>query len=122
MRIPMPNYASQFSDSRFWDTVRRFARRAGREVIEEALTLYHCLRDPDTPRWARVIIAGALGYFIVPTDLIPDFTPVVGFADDLGAFVAASACVALHIKPDHRARARRQMQTWFGLAGLSPQS
>ncbi len=112
----MSDHASHFSDSRFWDTVRRFARRAGGEVIEEAITLYHCLRDPDTPRWARAIIAGALGYFILPTDLIPDFTPVVGFADDLGTFVAATACVAMHIKPEHRARAQRQMQTWFGLA------
>ena len=49
----MPNYASHYSDSRFWETVRHFAKRAGREVIEEAITLYHCLRDPDTPRWAR---------------------------------------------------------------------
>src|SRR5262249_43839636 len=112
----MSNYASHFSDSRFWDTVRRFARRAGSEVIEEAITLYHCLRDPDTPRWARAIIAGALGYFILPTDLIPDFTPVVSFADDLGTFVAPPACVAMHVKPEHRGRAQRHMQTWFGLA------
>ena len=109
----MPNYASHFSDSRFWDTVRRFATHAGREVIEEAITLYHCLRDPDTPRWARVTIAAALGYFILPTDVIPDFIPVVGFTDDLGAFIAASACVAIHIKPEHRERAQRQMRTWF---------
>src|SRR5262249_49526005 len=112
----MSNYASHFSDSRFWDTVRPFARRAGSELIEAAITLSHCLPDPDTPRWARAIIAGALGYFILPTDLVPDFTPVVGFADDLGTFVAATACVAIHVKPEHRARAQRQMQTWFGLA------
>jgi uncharacterized membrane protein YkvA (DUF1232 family) len=118
----MPNYASHFSDSRFWETVRRIARRAGSELIEEAITLYHCLRDPDTPRWARAIIAGALGYFILPTDLIPDFTPVVGFADDFGTFVAATACVAMHIKPEHRARAQHQMRTWFGLAGFGRQA
>jgi uncharacterized membrane protein YkvA (DUF1232 family) len=112
----MENPSSHFSDSRFWDTVRRIAKRAGSEVIEEAITLYHCLRDPDTPAWARATIAGALGYFILPTDLIPDFIPVVGFTDDLGVFVAASACVAIHIKPEHRERAQRQIETWFGVA------
>lgn len=107
--MPSYAYARHFNEGSFWDTVRRAARRAGREVVEEALTLYHCLRDPDTPAWARAVIVGALGYFILPTDVIPDFIPGIGFTDDFGAFVVATTCVALHVKPEHRDRARRLM-------------
>jgi uncharacterized membrane protein YkvA (DUF1232 family) len=111
MRRDMQSFAHAryFDDGSFWRTVRRAARRAGRELVEEAITLYHCLRDPDTPAWARAVIVGALGYFILPTDLIPDFVPGVGFTDDFGAFVLATTCVALHVKQDHRNRARRMM-------------
>jgi uncharacterized membrane protein YkvA (DUF1232 family) len=111
MNTSMPSfaYAQYFDDWSFWRTVRRAARRAGREVVEEAITLYHCLRDPDTPAWARAVIVGALGYFVLPTDLIPDFIPGIGFTDDFGAFVVATTCVALHVKQEHRDRARRMM-------------
>ena len=102
-------HARYFNDGAFWRTVRRAARRAGREVVEEAITLYHCLRDPDTPAWARAVIVGALGYFVLPTDLIPDFIPGIGFTDDFGAFVIATTCVALHVKQEHRDRAQRVM-------------
>jgi len=100
-------YARYFSDGSFWNTVRRAAGRTGRELLEEAITLYHCLRDPDTPAWARAVIVGALGYFVLPIDAIPDFLPGIGFTDDLGVFLAATTCVAFHVKPEHRARARR---------------
>ena len=111
MNTSMPSfaYAQYFDDWSFWRTVRRAARRAGREVVEEAITLYHCLRDPDTPAWARAVIVGALGYFVLPTDLLPDFIPGIGFTDDFGAIVVATTCVALHVKQEHRDRARRMM-------------
>ena len=111
MNTSMPSfaYAQYFDDWSFWRTVRRAARRAGREVVVEAITLYPGQRDPDTPAWARAVIVGALGYFVLPTDLIPDFIPGIGFTDDFGAFVVATTCVALHVKQEHRDRARRMM-------------
>ena len=105
-------HAASFTESFFWRTVGRVTRRAGRELIEEAVTLYHCLRDPDTPTWARAVIVGALGYFIMPMDAVPDFLPGVGLTDDLATFVAATTCVALHVKAEHRHRARRFVAAW----------
>lgn len=91
-----------------------FARTAGIEVVEKALILYFCLRDRDTPAAAKAIIASALGYFIVPMDVIPDITPVAGFADDLGALAMAFAAVVLHVKPEHRSAAKEKAKEWFG--------
>ncbi len=82
-------------------------------MIRGALVLYRCLRDPNTPKWARTRIIGALGYFIFPLDAIPDVVPVAGFSDDLGVLALALATVALHIKPEHKQKAEEKLKTWF---------
>lgn len=111
------NYEDAFSDESFWEKVRRYAKRAGHRVLEPALVLYFCLQDPDTPAWAKAVIVGALGYFILPTDAIPDATPVVGFSDDLGALTAAVGIVGVHIKPEHQSKAKDKLRQWFGDEG-----
>lgn len=107
-------YESEYSDGEFWDKLRRFARRAGRDVVEKALLLYLVLRDEKTPRWARATVIGALGYFIAPIDAIPDFVPGAGFTDDLGVLALALTSVAASITPQMRRIARRTTARWFG--------
>lgn len=107
-------YEEAFSDDGFWAKLKGFARAAGREVVVAALTLYYCFRDPDTPARTRAIILGALGYFILPTDAIPDLAPLVGYSDDLGVLVMAMSMVATHIKAEHRDQAKSKARQWFG--------
>jgi len=106
-------YSAQFSEESFWDKLKNFAIKAGKEVIEKALALYYCLQDKDTPVWAKTVIVGALGYFISPIDAIPDALPVVGFSDDLGVLVLALASVAAHIKEEHKKKAQEAIKQWF---------
>ena len=106
-------YASQFSDTSFWNKLRRFARVAGREVTEKALYLYYAVQDSTMPAWAKAVVYGSLGYFILPADAIPDVLPGVGFTDDLGALAAALAIVIAHITPEVRAKARQHLRAWF---------
>ena len=110
---PEPNYDEAYSKESFRKKVAAFAPAAGREVIRGALVLYRCLRDPNTPKWARARIIGALGYFIFPLDAIPDVVPVAGFSDDLGVLAFALATVALHITPEHKQGAEEKLKTWF---------
>ena len=109
-------YRDDYSDSDFWNKLRRFARVAGREVVEKALLLYLVLRDEKTPQWARATVIGALGYFIAPIDAIPDFVPGAGFTDDLGVLALAVTAVAASITPQMRRIARRTTARWFGEA------
>lgn len=114
----MVNEADQFqqaySENSFWAKVKQFSLAAGREVVEKALILYYTLGEPGVPAWAKTTITVALGYFIFPADAIPDFTPVVGYADDLGVLVAALATVAMHVTPEAKRRASESLQTLFG--------
>ena len=106
-------FTNQYTDDGFWSKAKEFARAAGEKVLEPALKLYYTSRDPETPTWAKTTIYGALGYFISPMDAIPDITPVVGYADDLGVLVAAVATVAAHIKKEHAKRAKQTLSEWF---------
>ena len=106
-----PNYDEAYSKESFRKKVAAFAPAAGKEVIRGALVLYRCLRDPNTPKWARARIIGALGYFIFPLDAIPDVVPLAGFSDDLGVLAFALATVALHIKPEHKRKADEKLNS-----------
>lgn len=106
------DFSEKFSEQGFWAKVRTSAARMGRAGIEHALAMFQALKDADTPIRAKAIIVGALGYFVMPLDLIPDLTPVVGFTDDLGVLASAYLAVALHIKPEHRAWAEARMKSF----------
>jgi uncharacterized membrane protein YkvA (DUF1232 family) len=107
-------HRKHYSERGFWDKLGRCALAAGRQVVHKSLCLYYTMLSPDTPAWAKTVIAGALGYFIFPLDAIPDALPVVGYSDDLVALTAAMAAVAAHVQPEHGQRADETLQQWFG--------
>ena len=102
-----------YSDDSFWAKVKQFAKTAGKELIEKALWLYYAAKAPETPVWAKTVIYGALAYFIMPLDAIPDTIPVVGFTDDLGALAAAVAMVSMYIDEDVKKKAAKKLKDWF---------
>jgi uncharacterized membrane protein YkvA (DUF1232 family) len=103
-----------YSESNFWNKVVKYAKIAGKEVIERALQLYYASQDPNLPPWAKTVIFGALAYFIFPVDAIPDLIPGVGYVDDLGVLAAAVVTVALYITEDVKQKARQKLRDWFG--------
>lgn len=103
-----------YSKAEFWKTLRRAAVSAGRKSLVAALTLFYCLQDKDTPKWAKDVIIGALGYLILPTDLIPDAIPAIGFTDDWGAILTALSTVTAYIKEEHKIKAEEQIQRLLG--------
>ncbi|MEX2113767.1 MAG: YkvA family protein [Pirellulales bacterium] len=107
-------FAREFSDEKFREKLLRYAKTAGSEVVERSLQLYYALDGPDTPKWAKGVIIGALGYFITPLDAIPDFVPAAGYSDDLGVLVLALATVAFCITPQVKDKAKQKLQEWFG--------
>lgn len=107
-------YEGNYSEAAFWEKVKKIASKAGVKTIYYALVLYYTLTDPATPAKYKAVIMGALGYFILPFDLLPDLLPFAGLADDWAALVAAVAYVASAITPDIKNRARAKVTSWFG--------
>lgn len=92
----------------FGPKIRRVA--ASLPFAEDAVAGFYCALDRETPTQAKAILLGALAYFILPADVIPDIMPLIGFTDDAAVFAAAIGAIAGHIKPRHRDAAR----DWLG--------
>ena len=88
----------------FWTKFRAVARRI--PFAESAVAAFYCAIDPKTPARVRYTIMGALAYFILPIDGIPDILPLMGFTDDAAVLALALKLVGSHITPEHRAKAR----------------
>ncbi|MEZ5960713.1 MAG: DUF1232 domain-containing protein [Hyphomonadaceae bacterium] len=67
------------------------------KLIDAAKQIHTLLRDPQTPLWVKGLCVAVLGYLIVPTDVVADFIPVLGYGDDLAALTAAIATIMAHM-------------------------
>ena len=76
---------------------------------EDLLAAYYCAFDRDTPLPVKATLVGALAYFVLPLDAIPDVLPVIGFTDDAAVLATAIKLVANHIRPAHREAARNAL-------------
>ena len=102
---PSDHGADSIAESRgFWDKVRRTLGRV--PFLDEAVAAYYCATDSKTPRHVQAVLLGALGYFVVPADMIPDFIAGLGFSDDAAVLAAAIGAVRRYVTDDHRDRAR----------------
>ena len=110
----MVKYAKHYDENELWEKLRRFAKKAGIKVTYAALLLYYVLKNPATSSKDRAKIIGALGYFILPIDLIPDFIPIAGYTDDLAALTWGIYCVIKSITPEVKANAAAKLHEWFG--------
>lgn len=101
-------------EASFMQKLKRFAGRLGREAAEKLVAMYYCMLDPDTPGSAKATIVGAVAYFVLPLDLIPDALLGVGYTDDIAAIGLAFSTVMGSIKPEHVAAAKAQVAKLFG--------
>ena len=92
----------------FWAKLKRFA--GSLPFTEDLLAAYYCAFDRETPRHVQAALLGAIAYFILPFDFVPDMLPVLGFTDDAAILATAIRMVASHIKPEHREAARAALK------------
>jgi uncharacterized membrane protein YkvA (DUF1232 family) len=90
-----------------WGLMRKIGRRL--PFAEDVLAAFYCATDPATERRVKITLIGAIAYFVMPFDVIPDVLPIIGFSDDAALLAAAIASVAGAIKPEHRTRAKEKL-------------
>jgi uncharacterized membrane protein YkvA (DUF1232 family) len=91
----------------FWRKAKKLAARL--PFVEDLFAAYYCAFDRDTPLQVKAALIGALAYFVLPFDMVPDMMPMLGFADDAAVLATALRLVASHLRPEHRAAAKRAM-------------
>lgn len=107
-------YTEAYSEDKLFTKILKFAKKAGIKIIYMVLLLFYTLQKPETPFKAKSVIVGALGYFILPFDIIPDFIPIAGFTDDYAALITAVIAIAFYIDDEIREKARKKLHDWFG--------
>lgn len=115
--LQMPNvsaYEKEYSDRKLWAKVGKVAEKAGLKVVYAVVLLYYVMKSPEVPLKSKGVIAGALGYFILPIDLIPDAIPVLGFTDDFAALTAVIKSVQGNITPEMEVKSCERLHKWFG--------
>lgn len=106
-------YEDKFNEPGFWNKIKKYGKTAGAKVVYNALKLYYAATAKETPTGIKALIYGALGYFILPIDLISDFIPVIGFTDDLVALGTAIASASAYITPAVKKQAKDKLEDLF---------
>jgi uncharacterized membrane protein YkvA (DUF1232 family) len=96
------------NERRFWIKLRRVLARV--PFAEDLVAAYYCALDRETPGYVRAVLFGALAYFVLPTDMVPDVLAGLGFTDDASVIAAALAAVGRHLEPRHREQARERLE------------
>ena len=94
----------------FWHKLRRTVGQL--PFAEDLLAAYYCAFDRATPVSVKATLLGAIAYFVLPTDAVPDYIPIIGYTDDAAVLAIAVKLVSDHIKPEHRQAARQQLGTY----------
>src|SRR5262245_60158540 len=92
----------------FWAKVARVAVRL--PFAEDMVAAYYCAFDHATPLQVKAALIGALAYFVLPFDFVPDILPFLGFADDAAILLTTLRMVSGHLRPEHRAAAREALE------------
>jgi len=108
------NFSKHYSEDGLWKKIKKYSKKVGSSSVYAILLLYFVLQKEEVPMKNKLIIYGALGYFILPTDLIPDIAPGVGYTDDIGVLLAALWQVSIYIDTDVKNQAKEKLKDWFG--------
>jgi len=106
--------------AKFWPTLRKAARYV--PFSRDLVAAFYCATDPKTPARAKGVILAALGYFVLPIDIIPDFLVVAGFTDDVAVLAAALKMISVHITDKHYEAADLALADQPDVAATSPAS
>ena len=119
--IRLEDFQKEYSEDSLKDKLTRIARKAGVKVVYAVLVAYYAVQSDALSFRDKAKLYGALGYFILPVDLVPDSFLGMGYTDDLAALMFVLRTVSDNITPEVKMKAEEKLRTWFGdeVSGLS---
>ena len=95
----------------FWRKMKGSVKKAGEEIAVMGIKSWLAMADSNTSVRHKAILGGALAYFVLPTDMVPDLLAGVGFTDDMAALTLAANSVGNAITKEHEAQAREKLNS-----------
>lgn len=114
LNLGLKSYEQNYSETSFWTKIRDYGRIAGSKVVYQALLLYYAAIKSSTPLQVKLFIFGALGYFILPVDVLPDFIAGLGYTDDVAVILGVIKSCHAHIDEECRMKASSKVRELFG--------
>ena len=111
--VQLVKYKKEYSEIGLWEKIKSVAKKAGIKVIYYVLVLFYALQSENVTMAEKALIIAALGYFILPLDMIPDFIPIAGYGDDaavLYGLIQKLDCIDERVKT----QAKSKLKEWFG--------
>ena len=112
-KVELKKYEKEYSEDGLWEKIGKVAKKAGIKGIYYALLLFYALQSDKVTVAEKALIIGALGYFILPIDIIPDFMVPIGYCDALAVMwglIKKLDCIDEVVK----AQAQAKLTDWFG--------
>lgn len=103
-----------YSGEKFVKKIRNSGLKLGYKGLHGAAILFTALKSPEMPTRNKLLIAGVLGYFILPTDLVADILPMVGLTDDILIIGNAISVIYNSITDGMREEAHELLKKMFG--------
>ncbi|MBO6179682.1 MAG: DUF1232 domain-containing protein [Selenomonadaceae bacterium] len=116
--VEIEKYAEDYSEDGLWKKIKENVKSIGVTLIYKALQLFYVAQSPNCPMKVKAGIYAALGYLISPIDLIPDFTPIAGYADDATAIGFALLLAQMYITDEIKEKARNKIHDLLGARAL----
>ena len=110
--VQLQKYEKEYTEDGLWKKIAKVAKKAGEPVVYNVLLLYYALQSDKVSIKEKALIIGALGYFILPVDLIPDMIIGLGFTDDAAVLISLInqlSCIDANVK----AQASNKLKEWF---------
>ena len=106
-------YLEYYDELALIDKLRVFGKKIGSKVLMYVLIMVVLISDKKIPLKVRLVFMAALGYLILPTDLIADLLPVIGFTDDVAFLSYAISNAREYITPEVTSKAKDKLEKWI---------
>ena len=116
--IKIESFGSEYSEQGLKEKLSKIARKAGIKMAYAVLVAFYAVQSDALSFKEKARLYGALGYFILPVDLIPDAILGMGYSDDLAALVYVLHTVSSNITPEVKQRAQEKLCLWFDNADI----
>lgn len=108
----LPVAHSEPDERQFWRKLGRVLARI--PFAEDLVTAWYCAKDPLTPVHVRAFLWGAVAYFLLPTDMIPDYVVALGYTDDAAVIAMVMSLLGRYVEPRHRDAAQARITALRG--------